>query len=72
MRESGLKSFNTIYYNLTILSLSMRESGLKWIFILVKTSIDIVSLHAREWIEIRTTLRPFFFATCLSPCERVD
>ena len=52
MRESGLKSENNIIEINAVLSLSMRESGLKYDGTYKHVIHLGVSLHAREWIEI--------------------
>ena len=52
MRESGLKSGISIIDLNTIMSLPMRESGLKCMIIDIDRYISAVSPYAGEWIEI--------------------
>ena len=56
MRESGLKYKSSLPGQSRDLSLSMRESGLKSPRHYCTVMYYQVSLHAREWIEITSSL----------------
>ena len=52
MRERGLKLFPRLINGLLLLSLSLRERGLKCLLLQTLSLIHGVALLARAWIEI--------------------